>query len=173
MEQNAGSTPETASGNVSADASSGARAGRVMPKDTVVYQGGQVSSNYTQYPYRTVGKVFFTKDEREYSCSASVIASENRSVVWTAGHCVAERGNEDWHDNWIFVPAYENTNAPLGKWAARVKATIVGWYSNGNRSYGRSVARTYTIRPSAGRRPRGSAAMWPPSGNEWRAQGGS
>jgi V8-like Glu-specific endopeptidase len=48
---------------------------------------------------------------------------------------VAERGDEDWHDNWVFVPAYNNGNEPLGRWAARVKATIRGWYSNGNRSY--------------------------------------
>ncbi|MDZ7694235.1 MAG: hypothetical protein U5K69_24465 [Balneolaceae bacterium] len=106
-----------------------------IQKDTAVHEASQVSANYTQYPYRTVGRVFFTKNEDWSSCSAAVIASENQSVVWTAGHCVSERGNEDWHDNWIFIPAYNNGNEPLGRWSARVKATFVAWHSNGNRNY--------------------------------------
>lgn len=104
-------------------------------KDTQVRDASQVSENYTQYPYRTVGKVFFTKDDNWFSCSASVIASENRSVVWTAGHCVSEQGEEDWHDNWIFIPAYDDGNEPMGRWSARVKTTIVAWHSGGNRNY--------------------------------------
>lgn len=106
-----------------------------IKSDTAVEEASQVNSPYTNYPYRAVGKVFFTKDENWRSCSAAVIASENRSVVWTAGHCVAEQGNEDWHDNWIFIPAYNSGNEPLGRWSARVKTTFVAWYSDGNRNY--------------------------------------
>jgi V8-like Glu-specific endopeptidase len=91
--------------------------------------------NQTTYPYSAIGKVFFKKDGGWFTCSGAVIASENRSVVWTAGHCVAEQGNEDWHEDWIFIPAYQDTSEPYGRWAARTKATFVGWYSGGNRNY--------------------------------------
>jgi V8-like Glu-specific endopeptidase len=90
MEQREGSQPEV--GKIK-----GLK--NVIQGDTQVNDASEVSTDYTQYPYRTVGKVFFTKDDgRRFSCSAAVIASENRSVVWTAGHCVAEQGEEDWHD---------------------------------------------------------------------------
>lgn len=103
--------------------------------DTAIQHASEVSSNYTQYPFRAVGKVFYSDDGNWNACSAAVIASENRSIVWTAGHCVAEQGAENWYDNWIFVPAYKDGNAPLGQWGARTKTTFVGWYSNGNRNY--------------------------------------
>lgn len=128
LEQREGSAPATADGNV-------ARPPATSYPDSTVSDASQVGSSYTQYPFRTVGKVFFTKDGNWRACSGAVIASENRSVVWTAGHCVADQGSEDWHDRWIFVPAYEDGNAPLGQWSARTKATFVAWYSDGNRNY--------------------------------------
>lgn len=48
---------------------------------------------------------------------------------------MAEQGNEDWHERWVFFPAYESGEAPLDRWAARVKTTFVGWYAGGNRNY--------------------------------------
>jgi Trypsin-like peptidase domain len=68
-------------------------------------------------PGRMVGKLFFTKSGRPYECSGSVVEAENRSVVWTAGHCVADRGK--FHSNWIFVPAYRDGAAPYGRWVPR------------------------------------------------------
>ncbi len=83
------------------------------------------------YPHRAMGKVFFTipgVGDRE--CSGGVIASDNRSVVWTAGHCLAEGGGETWYENFMFVPAYFDGDEPAERWAARTLATFVGWYSN-------------------------------------------
>ena len=88
------------------------------------------------YPHRAIGKVFFTKpDEGNFVCSGGVIASDNRSVVWTAGHCLAEGGGETWYENFMFVPAYSDGNEPAERWAARNLATFVGWYSNENFNY--------------------------------------
>lgn len=131
MESNSGSAPELQKGL------EGMRDLNFKGKpDNAIQSASQVSANYTQYPFSAVGKVFFTKGENNwFACSAAVIASENRSVVWTAGHCVAEQGAENWYDRWIFVPAYKDGNAPLGQWSARRKATITAWYSNGNRNY--------------------------------------
>jgi hypothetical protein len=68
-------------------------------------------------PGRLVGKLFFTISGKPYECSGSIAESRNRSVVWTAGHCVAEDGK--FHANWIFAPAYKDGSAPLGRWVPR------------------------------------------------------
>lgn len=105
------------------------------PKGRFPTSAVEITQSYTNYPYRAMGRVFFLKDGSGRACSAAVSASENRSVVWTAGVCVAEQGNEDWHERWVFVPAYEGGEAPLDRWAARVKTTFVGWYAGGDRNY--------------------------------------
>ncbi|MFF4099812.1 trypsin-like serine peptidase [Streptomyces sp. NPDC001903] len=65
---------------------------------------------------KTSGRVFFTFGDRTASCSGDSITSANGSTVITAGHCVKYQGT--WHTNWIFVPAYDNGNAPYGQWSA-------------------------------------------------------
>jgi len=95
----------------------------------------KLRSSYTSYPLSTMGKVFFTKDGSPYSCSAAVINTEGKSLVWTAGHCVAEQGDSGWHENWVFIPGYKNGNRPYGTWSARVKWTWSSWFYQGNRNF--------------------------------------
>lgn len=65
---------------------------------------------------KTSGRVFFTFNGKNASCSGDSITSANGSTVITAGHCVKYQGA--WHTNWVFVPAYDNGNAPYGQWPA-------------------------------------------------------
>ncbi|MEU8773047.1 peptidase [Streptomyces sp. NPDC048606] len=65
---------------------------------------------------KTSGRVFFTMGDRTASCSGDSVTSANGSTVMTAGHCVKYQGA--WHTNWVFVPAYDNGNAPYGQWSA-------------------------------------------------------
>ncbi|MEU9372297.1 peptidase [Streptomyces sp. NPDC048255] len=65
---------------------------------------------------KTSGRVFFTMGGRTASCSGDSVTSANGSTVMTAGHCVKYQGA--WHTNWVFVPAYNNGNAPYGQWPA-------------------------------------------------------
>ncbi|MCX5196352.1 peptidase [Streptomyces sp. NBC_00249] len=65
---------------------------------------------------KTSGRVFFTMGDRTASCSGDSVTSANGSTVITAGHCVKYQGA--WHTNWVFVPAYDNGNAPYGQWQA-------------------------------------------------------
>ena len=78
----------------------------------------EVPGPYTTFPTSTNGKVFFTDDGVNYVCSGTAIASTNKSVVWTAGHCVHD-GPGSFHTNWVFVPAYRDNVRPYGTWAAR------------------------------------------------------
>ncbi|GLZ07088.1 peptidase [Actinomadura sp. NBRC 104412] len=80
-------------------------------------QGGKVA--------RTAGRVFFTFQGRNASCSGDAVTSANRSTVITAGHCVKLEGS--WHTNWVFVPGYDDGQRPYGTWTARQTLTTPQW----------------------------------------------
>ena len=72
------------------------------------------------------GKVFFSDGPVDYVCSGTALATANRSVVWTAGHCVND-GPGDFFTNFAFVPAYKDGNRPHGTFAATELLTTSGW----------------------------------------------
>lgn len=90
-------------------------------------------ATYTTFPYSTVGKLFFQiPGVGTFVCSASALTSQNRSVVWTAGHCVyspppGTGGYVGPHTNFIFIPSRRAGANPVGSWTALASATTVGW----------------------------------------------
>ncbi|MEV4747010.1 peptidase [Streptosporangium sp. NPDC049248] len=82
---------------------------------------------------RTTGRVFFTYQGRNASCSANAVTSENRSTVITAGHCVRMGGA--FHSNWVFVPGYENGDRPYGTWVATTLYTTPQWNNTEDINY--------------------------------------
>lgn len=82
---------------------------------------------------RTAGRVFFTYQGRNASCSASAVTSENRSTVITAGHCVRMGGS--FHGNWVFVPGYDNGERPYGTWVATTLYTTPQWNNSEDINY--------------------------------------
>jgi hypothetical protein len=99
----------------------------------------QVTPPYTSQPTSTNGKVFFTDDGLNYVCSGTALLSGNKSVVWTAGHCVHD-GASNFHTNWAFVPAYADGSRPYGTWTARTLLTTSGWANSGDFSYDNGAA---------------------------------
>jgi V8-like Glu-specific endopeptidase len=89
---------------------------------------------YTEYPASTHGKVFFTLNGSNYVCSGTALNSTNRSVVWTAGHCLNE-GPGAFATNFAFVPAYRDGARPFGTWTARTLMTTSAWANQGDFSY--------------------------------------
>jgi len=87
--------------------------------------GGQVVT--------TAGRVFFTYQGQQASCSGNAVTSGNKSVVMTAGHCVKLDGA--FHTNWAFVPAYNNGNAPYGTWTARATMATPQWVASEDINY--------------------------------------
>jgi V8-like Glu-specific endopeptidase len=81
----------------------------------------------------TAGRVFFTFQGQNASCSGDAVTSANGSTVVTAGHCVKLEGA--FHTNWIFVPAYNNGNAPFGRWSARLLKTTPQWLASEDINY--------------------------------------
>ncbi|MEJ2857624.1 MULTISPECIES: trypsin-like serine peptidase [unclassified Saccharothrix] len=82
---------------------------------------------------KTAGRVFFTYQGRNASCSGNAVTSANKSTVITAGHCVKLDGA--YHTNVAFVPAYNNGNAPYGTWNARATFATPQWHASEDINY--------------------------------------
>ncbi|MFJ9007996.1 trypsin-like serine peptidase [Streptomyces canus] len=80
---------------------------------------------------RTVGRLFFTDHGEDASCTATIVASANRSTVVTAGHCVNSTDllgeNNQWTTNVMFVPGYRDGRAPYGKFVGRLGVADATW----------------------------------------------
>ncbi|HLU46011.1 MAG TPA: peptidase [Natronosporangium sp.] len=81
----------------------------------------------------TAGRVFFTYQGRQASCSGNAVTSANGSVVMTAGHCIKLDGA--YHTNWMFVPGYDHGSEPYGRWTARQVFVTPQWHSMENINY--------------------------------------
>lgn len=93
----------------------------------------------------TMGKVFFTNalDGRTYVCSATIVNSEGKDSVWTAGHCVHGGSGGTWHRNWAFVPAYDDDLSnprPYGTWTAAYLSSRSAWTGSSDFSQDIGVA---------------------------------
>ncbi len=86
-----------------------------------------------------IGKVFFSMGGSNYVCSGNAVTSRNDSTVSTAGHCVFG-GPGQAATNFVFVPAYNNGQAPFGKWTARDLYTTNEWKASGDISYDTAFA---------------------------------
>ena len=89
------------------------------------------AANYSAdraYPYRTVGKLFFSIDDVAYVCSASVI---QRRVVSTAGHCVHSGDSSGFYSNFVFVPSFRDGAAPFKAWNWRYVIVTGAWAFGG------------------------------------------
>ncbi|MFF0065890.1 trypsin-like serine peptidase [Streptomyces sp. NPDC005279] len=82
---------------------------------------------------KTSGRVFFTFQGRTASCSGDSVTGQNGSTVITAGHCVKYQGS--WHTNWVFVPAYNNGQAPYGQWSATKTFSTDQWAASEDINY--------------------------------------
>lgn len=113
----------------------------VLP--TLLYNGPTLGDG-GYYPWITVGKVFFQNVGYDPSggtfvCSGTSVTagiSGNKSLVWTAGHCVNSGGNGVsagiWSTHVLFCPAFRDGNAPYGCWPAQRLASLPQWVNHSN-----------------------------------------
>lgn len=73
---------------------------------------------------RTHGVLFFSDPTGDYGCSGTLVNSDNKSVVWTAAHCVYGGG---YFTNMVFIPGYEEGRQPYGQWEAATLHVPTSW----------------------------------------------
>lgn len=126
-----------------------APSGYDYPAPYTGYCAGCFNSMWTSYPWRAMGKLFFTiPGKGNYVCSASV--ASNRAI-WTAGHCVYSPELRKWHTNMVFVPAYRNGDAPFGTFAVFSQSALSGWTAGSSNANAYDIA-MLAVRDRAGRK---------------------
>ncbi len=91
-------------------------------------------------PYAAHGVVFGTSDGADFGCSGTAINSDNKSVVWTAAHCLYSGGR--FATEVVFVPGYEEGRVPYGIWAAQQLAAPTQWREKEDNRYDFAAFRT-------------------------------
>lgn len=125
-------TPATTDGKAAA---TGTTTSATTAATTGSSEGFWQASN-TANPNAQIGRLFYqswdpvTRTWKNYNCSGTVVNSENKSVVWTAGHCVFETYTNTWNRNYTFCPGYRNGSCPFGAWTAATQHTTTQWQSS-------------------------------------------
>ena len=128
---------------------------------------------YSLAPYRTVGKIFFTQNGIDSTCSGASVAGGPRHIVFTAGHCLND-GAGTFSTKVVFVPAFRNGARPFGTFAARSKWVMGAWGQTGDLTYDYGA---FDVGPNAAGRTLGKAVgklgfMWDaPRDLHWSAFG--
>jgi len=96
------------------------------------FQRWSEAAPITAFPKSTMGKLFFTLNNANYVCSATVIG---RSTVVTAGHCNSD-GKGHMATNRLFCPSYQDAaSAARGCWAVTTSVVSSRWHTLGDPDY--------------------------------------
>jgi hypothetical protein len=89
------------------------------------------------YPNSANGKLYGRfRGEGAYSCSATVVRGSNRSVIFTAAHCVRDPGRGGrWGTKLTFVPSYSDGEQPFGQWTWDAVYVKRAWSRKGNDNF--------------------------------------
>jgi hypothetical protein len=98
-----------------------------------VHLSNYFSQFHTYFPYRAIGKLFFTTPSGTSYCTASVISPYN--VIVTAGHCVINWVNDGWYSGWRFYPAYRNGVAPYSSFPGLQAWALTNYLNTGLQRY--------------------------------------
>lgn len=98
-------------------------------------------------PFAAHGAVFFSDGLDQFGCSGTLVNSDNKSVVWTAAHCVY--GGGAFFTNVVFIPGYEDGSAPFGQWEADVLHVMQSWKLEENPLKGNDFA-AIQLKPNSG-----------------------
>ncbi len=93
----------------------------------------------SRFPYRAIGKIFFTLHGFDFVCSGASVAGGPRQIVFTAGHCVND-GNGGFATHLVFVPGYFKGRAPYGIFPAKQIWTTPEWNSGLGSAFSRDFA---------------------------------
>ncbi len=98
-------------------------------------EGDFFPTGVESFPLRVHGKIFFRVDGQDFECSGTVVDSNGKNVVFTAGHCVFDRDSGLYAEQLAFVPAFQDGATPLGIWPATAVFTTSRYVETGDLSH--------------------------------------
>ncbi|GAB3960890.1 trypsin-like peptidase domain-containing protein [Actinoallomurus acanthiterrae] len=92
------------------------------------------TKNPTQsHANKVVGAVFYHNGSGDHYCTGSVIHTEGRNAVLTAGHCLYDVHKHRYFSNIAFVPGYNTSRPrPYGTWPVRRMYLDGRWTGHGD-----------------------------------------
>jgi V8-like Glu-specific endopeptidase len=147
-QMSAGTIQQPAATGASGSVGGGAPTGEVAPFSPIASlpvmgpdgSFGVPTADYTKFPYRVNGRVFFSNPDGSGSCSGTSVASYHgtslEDEVWTAGHCVGNPEGQHpgvWDTSAVFIPAYNGNSSnpdPYGEFSATYFYTTTAWLNS-------------------------------------------
>ena len=98
---------------------------------------GQPASSHIAGPAAAlrVGALFEHDAGGNHFCTASVVASPSKDLLITAAHCINGGKGSGYHSDIVFIPDYQNGNAPFGVWAPKQLLVAPQWASSSDPDY--------------------------------------
>jgi V8-like Glu-specific endopeptidase len=103
------------------------------------FAGYKLKWSNKKYPWKAIGKVYFSTGSGTSWCSASVIG---RDAIVTAAHCCYNRSSGRWNSNFVFVPGQDRTSEPYGRFAYTAARVLTAWVTSGGRQNDVCVIKT-------------------------------
>lgn len=107
---------------------------------------------------RSAGKLFFTTRQGNAVCSAAAVNTAQKNVIITAAHCAHSgprnpcgllQNCPEYFTNFLFVPRFNNGNAPDGSWVGTRAITHREWVLNEDLDFDQALIE---VAPRNGRR---------------------
>lgn len=118
--------------------------GGTAQADLASAKGERASGNVTEKPLYWAGKLFYTKPDGDYVCSAQFIGP---NIVLTAAHCVRDSDTGNWYENIAFALQY-NDGKYGGIYRPECFATLGGWVSQDETKWNYDFATILVDAPS-------------------------
>lgn len=106
----------------------------IEPAEPVEHMVTAASNDYELDGTRVTGKLFLRGYGSDSYCSASVVNSDSKRMIATAGHCLHGGAGSDWFTDMVFVPRYDGTAddpTPVGVWQVATMRTFAVWAREG------------------------------------------
>jgi V8-like Glu-specific endopeptidase len=102
---------------------------------SLVPQPEQSADSHPTETALRVGALFEHDASGNHFCTASVAASPGKDLLITAAHCINGGKGGSYHSDIVFIPDYQNGNAPFGVWTPKRLLVAPQWASSSDPDY--------------------------------------
>jgi V8-like Glu-specific endopeptidase len=96
---------------------------------------GQTPNSQPALAAVRVGALFVSADSTDHFCTASVVASPAKDLLITAAHCINGGNGSGYSQDIVFIPGYNDGDAPYGIWTPERLLVAPQWAQSANPNY--------------------------------------
>jgi V8-like Glu-specific endopeptidase len=99
------------------------------------YRPGRSANAHPAQARPRVGALFEHDANGNHFCTASVVASPGRDLLITAAHCINGGKGGGYRQDMVFIPGYQDGQAPYGVWTAARLIVAPQWTNSSDPDY--------------------------------------